>query len=115
MIEILRLTLCWFLLLSGATFCVIGGIGLLRMPDFYARTHAGSVSDTLGAGLILLGLAIYAGPTLVAVKLAFILMFLWLTGPVATHALVKAAYARGVSVSGDNGQLLGHEGHPHVD
>jgi multicomponent Na+:H+ antiporter subunit G len=115
MIELVRMTLCWFLLLSGATFCVIGGVGLLRMPDFYARTHAGSVADTLGAGLILLGLAIYAGPTLVTVKLFFILAFLWITGPIATHALVKAAYARGLSVSDHEGNLTGHERHHHVD
>ena len=48
--------LSWALLVSGSVFCVIGGVGLLRMPDFYTRTHAASVTDTLGAGLLLAGL-----------------------------------------------------------
>lgn len=89
----------WVLLLSGATVCVIGGIGLWRMPDFYARTHAASLGDTMGAGLILLGLALQAPSLLIAIKLGFILAFLWFTGPIATHALVKAAYAHGLAVT----------------
>lgn len=91
----------WFLLLSGATFCVISGIGLMRMPEFYARTHATGLGDTGGAGLIILGLILQAPSFLVVVKLLFILAFLWVTGPIATHALVKAAYARGVSVDSE--------------
>lgn len=53
------------------------------MPDFYTRMHAASVTDTLGAGLILLGLMLQAGPTLVAVKLAMVglLLFLQLRSP----------------------------------
>ncbi len=46
----------WILLSTGTIFCGIGGIGLLRMPDLYTRTHAASISDTLGAGLVLSGL-----------------------------------------------------------
>ena len=90
--------LSWFLLLSGATFCVIGGIGLIRMPEFYTRCHAAGVSDTLGAGLILAGLALQTSDPMVWIKLFFTLAFLWITGPIATHALVKAAYARGLAV-----------------
>ncbi|MBJ95793.1 MAG: sodium:proton antiporter [Rickettsiales bacterium] len=88
----------WFLLLSGAAFCIIGGIGLLRMPDFYARTHAAGVTDTLGAGLLLAGLLLQAGPTLIGVKLVLIFAFLELVGPTAGHALFKAAYADGIKV-----------------
>ena len=85
----------WVFLSLGALMCFIGGIGLLRLPDFYSRTHAATITDTMGAGLVLLGLALQAGPTLVAAKLALIGVFLWLTGPAATHALAKAAYAHG--------------------
>jgi multicomponent Na+:H+ antiporter subunit G len=46
---------------GGRFFCLIGGIGLLRMPDFYTRMHAASVTETLGAGLMLLGLMLHAG------------------------------------------------------
>ena len=85
----------WACLSLGALMCVIGGVGLLRLPDFYSRTHAATITDTMGAGLVLLGLALQAGPTLIAVKLGLIGVFLWLTGPAATHALAKAAYAHG--------------------
>ncbi len=87
--------LSWLLLVGGAVFCVIGGVGLHRLPDFYSRTHASSVTDTLGAGLILTGLMVQAGLTLVTVKLVMVLVFLWVTGPTAGHALAKAAYGMG--------------------
>jgi len=88
--------LSWALLAGGGLFCVIGGVGLLRMPDLFTRMHAASVTDTLGAGLILLGLAAQAGLTLVTVKLAVIGLLLLFTSPTATHALARAALARGV-------------------
>ena len=78
-------------LLGGATFLVIGAIGLLRLPDFFTRIHATGVIDTMGAGLALVGLMILAGWTMPAVKLVLILGFMLLTGPTATHALAKAA------------------------
>jgi multicomponent Na+:H+ antiporter subunit G len=86
------------LLLAGAAFCVIGGIGVLRLPDLYTRTHAVSVSDSLGAVLVLLGLAVQADSGLGAAKLVTIVLFLLLTGPATAHALVKAAYSRGLAV-----------------
>ena len=89
--------LSWACLLAGGLFCAIGALGLLRMPDFYTRMHAASVTDTVGAGLILFGLIVQAGLTLVAVKLAMIGLLLFFTGPVAGHALVKAAMGRGLA------------------
>lgn len=86
----------WFFLMTGCAFCVIGGIGMIRMPDFYSRSHAASLTDTLGASLILLGLGLQAGLSLIAVKLLFIYIFLYITSPTAAHALVKAAYSKGV-------------------
>jgi multicomponent Na+:H+ antiporter subunit G len=86
----------WIALAGGGFFCVVGGIGLLRMPDFYTRMHAASVTETLGAGLILLGLMLQAGFTLVAVKLAIIGMLILFTSPAATNALAKAGMARGI-------------------
>ena len=94
----------WISLVVGSAFCVIGGIGVIRMPDFYTRGHAASLTDTLGATLILLGLALQAGLSLITVKLVFVMVFIYLTSPTAAHALVKAAYAKGVkAVSDDEG------------
>lgn len=88
--------LSWTLLVAGGLFCIIGAIGLLRMPDFYTRIHSASVTDTLGAGLILLGLILQAGWTLVAAKLLIIGLLIFFTSPAATHALAKAALGRGL-------------------
>lgn len=79
------------LLLSGCLLGVIGGIGIVRFPDFYTRLHAAGVTDTLCAGLFLAGLACTFGLSLASVKLAFIFFFLLFTTPTASHALAKAA------------------------
>lgn len=88
--------LSWSCLLAGGSFCIVGGIGLIRMPDFYTRMHAASVTETLGAGLILLGLMIEGGISLVTAKLLMIGLLIFLTSPAATHALAKAALIRGL-------------------
>ena len=68
------------------------------MPDFYTRTHAASVTDTMGAGLILLGLMFQVEFGMVTVKLLFIVVFMVFINPGASHGLVKAAYAQGVKI-----------------
>jgi multicomponent Na+:H+ antiporter subunit G len=88
--------LSWICLASGGVFCVLGAIGLLRMPDFYTRMHAASVIETLGAGLMLLGLLLQAGFGLVAVKLLMIGALIFFASPTATHALARAAMVRGL-------------------
>ena len=87
----------WACLLVGGFFCLVGAIGLVRMPDFYTRMHAASVTDTLGAGLVLLGLMLQAGLTLVTVKLLMVGLLLFFSAPVAAHALTKAAMMRGLA------------------
>ena len=86
----------WVLILVGSAFCVTGAIGLLRMPDFFTRMHAASIVDTLGAAFILLGLMLQAEFGLVTVKLIAIGLLLFFTSPVSTHALARAALARGI-------------------
>lgn len=88
--------LSWFLLIGGAFFGITGAIGTLRFLDFYTRVHASSVSDTLCALMIIGGLILQAGFTLITVKLVLILLFLWYTSPAASHALVRAAHHMGV-------------------
>lgn len=87
------------LLGTGGIFCVIGGIGILRMPNFYCRCHAAGITDSAGAALILAGLAVHDGFTLVTFKLICVWLFLWLNSPAATHALAKAAYSRGLKAA----------------
>jgi len=83
-------------LFAGAFFLLAGAIGMNRMPDLFTRMHAASVGDTLGVGLMLVGMAILGGFTLVMVKLLFLLAFLLFVGPVASHALAAAALKAGV-------------------
>lgn len=94
MIALVCDLLSWFLLSAGAIVLLISSYGVLRMPDYYSRIHAASVTDTLGAGLIVLGLVFQAplGPTTTG-KLLMIVFFLMLTGPATTHALSRAAQA----------------------
>jgi multicomponent Na+:H+ antiporter subunit G len=83
--------LTWVCLLGGAFFLLVGAIGVLRFPDFYTRLHAVSVCDTMGAGLVLVGLMLQGGLSLVTVKLLMIFYFMIFTGPTAVHALAEAA------------------------
>ena len=93
--DAVRELLGWLWIVPGATFCVIGGIGLLRFPEFYSRMHAAGITDTLGAALVLIGLMFQSADWTVAVKLLVILFFLYVTSPTAAHALIHAAYTSG--------------------
>lgn len=95
-------------LVLGGYFFLVGAIGLNRMPDVFTRMHATSVSETLGVGLLILGMTLQAGLTLVTVKLIFILIVLLFTGAVATHALARAALHDGEKplLNTDKGRLV---------
>jgi multicomponent Na+:H+ antiporter subunit G len=97
MADNIIMVLSWLLILSGSFFYLIGAIGLIRMPAVFTRMHAASVSDTLGAGLLVGGMMIQAGWGLVSAKLLIILAILIFTGPVATHALARAAIWSGLA------------------
>lgn len=78
------------LLAIGCVFVVSGGLGVLRMPDFYTRIHAAGLTDSAGATFILLGLLLQAPDWGVGVRLVLIVLFMLLTGPTATHVLAQA-------------------------
>jgi multicomponent Na+:H+ antiporter subunit G len=94
--TLIAVMLSWIFIVAGSVFVLIGGIGLLRLPDFYTRIHAAGITDTMGAWLILIGLMFSAGWTLVTMKLFMLLFFLAATSPLASHALAKAAFMRGL-------------------
>ena len=85
------------LLLLGAAFLLLATLGIVRLPDFFTRAHAMGKSETLGAILILVGLAILNGLSLTSFKLVLILVFIAVANPVATHALMRAALRSGVA------------------
>jgi len=93
MVQIVLAAIC---LLGGIFFLVVSCTGLLRLPDFYARCHAIGKSETLGAMLVLLGLAIFNGFDVNSFKLIVILVFIALANPTATHIIARAAYRCGL-------------------
>jgi len=88
--------LAGILLGAGSLFAVIGGVGILRLPDFFTRMHGAGITDTLGAGLILTGLMIHGGLSLITVKLMMILLLIWVTSPTSTYALARSALTHGL-------------------
>jgi multicomponent Na+:H+ antiporter subunit G len=81
---------------AGAFFMLVGSIGVVRLPDFFTRSHATSKSDTLGIMLVLGGLAIYEGFTVTSLKLILIVFFIALANPVGSHALARSALFFGI-------------------
>ncbi len=84
------------LMIGGTFFLTVSAIGLLRLPDFYSRTHAVGKSETLGTILILSGLAVYNGWELSTIKILFIVIFALIANPTATHAISRAALRSGL-------------------
>lgn len=96
MTETVLDVLSWILLSLGSGFVLVGGIGALRLPGFYTRLHAASLTDTMATILIFTGLILQAGFSLAALKLIAIMLFLLLTGPTASYALANAALQSGM-------------------
>lgn len=88
--------LSWFFLVGGGFLGITGAVGLFRFPDFYTRLHAASVTDTLCAGFIVLGLVLQATDAMMVFKLVMILLILTYTSPTASHALAKSALHGGL-------------------
>ncbi len=81
-------------LIGGLFFLFVGTVGLLRLPDVFTRLHATTKCDTLGAGLVLLSLALQSAPA-VGIRLALIVVFIIVTNPTAAHVIARAAYQTG--------------------
>lgn len=93
------------LVLGGLFFAIVGVIGLIRLPDVYARAHSVSKSETLGAVMALGAVAIAIDTRLATFKVILILVFMFLTNPTAAHAITRAASEQGIEpVTSDEGQ-----------
>lgn len=91
----LREFIAGLFLAGGAFFLLASAIGMLRLPDFYCRLHASGNSETLGVMLSFMGLVIYEGLTLTSLKMIMIFLLIFLSNPIGTHILSKAAYKSG--------------------
>ena len=88
--------LSWALIIVGSIFGIIGGIGIVRLPNFFTRIHAAGMAESMCAPMILGAMMLQSGISLASVKLLAILVFLFLTSPTSSHALAKAALHGGV-------------------
>ena len=88
--------LSWIMIIAGSVSAIIGAFGAYRFPDFWSRLHAVSVTDTAGVILLLAGMCLQSGFTLITAKLIIIGLFLFVTGPTATHAAANAALISGL-------------------
>ena len=88
--------LCWVLIISGSFFVIVGAFGTYRFPDFWSRLHAASITESAGVILLLIGMGVYSGLTLITFKLLVIGLFLFITGPTSTHAVANAALVSGL-------------------
>lgn len=80
------------LLVLGLFFFAVGVVGLLRLPDVFSRLHATTKSDTLGIGLILGAAIVQYGPSVQALQIAVLFLFVAISTPTASHVIAKAVF-----------------------
>lgn len=90
--SLVELLISLFLLI-GASFALIGSIGLIRLPDFYMRLHGPAKATTLGVGGVLIGSMVFFSTRGEGISLHELLvtLFLFITAPVSAHIVAKAA------------------------
>ena len=77
-------------LVAGAFFILVAGIGLVRFQDLYSRMHATTKATSFGLLLMLIAVAVYFGSLLVIIKTILIILFIYLTAPLAAHSIAKS-------------------------
>ncbi len=86
------------LLVIGAIFMLLAALGALRFPDVFTRMHAATKASSFGAGLMLIGAVIYFAQLYITIEALLVIIFIFLTAPVASHMIGRAAYFLKVSV-----------------
>ncbi|MCP4184304.1 MAG: monovalent cation/H(+) antiporter subunit G [Hyphomicrobiales bacterium] len=103
--ELLIDVASWICLLTGGFVGITGAIGLFRFPDIYTRLHASSITDTSCMGLIMLGLILQAGLSVLLLKLLLVMLILAYTSPTVAHILIKTARREGPEPILDNKEV----------
>ena len=96
MIETVRFWAIVVLVIGGLFFTFVSAVGVIRLPDVYARAHTASQTDTLGAGLALAAVALAFGWQGATIHAVLLLFFIFLTNPTAAHAIARAASETGI-------------------
>ena len=83
-------------IIAGLFFLIVAAIGVVRLPDVFSRSHAVSLTDSLGAFLMLFGVALHEGIGINALKILVVLVLLYILNPVISHATIRAALRAGL-------------------
>lgn len=78
------------LLLAGSVFILISAIGLVRFNDLFSRMHATTKATSFGILLLLIGISIFFGSWTISIKSVMVILFIYLTAPLAAHAIAKS-------------------------
>ena len=90
------------LLIVGGFFSLLAAVGLMRMPDLYTRMQTAAKAGTLGAGCIILAVAIHFGEAGITARALLVIGFIFLTTPAATQLIARSAYMTGVKLWKDS-------------
>lgn len=85
-----------FFIFIGAGFSLVAAVGIFRMPDLFTRMQAAAKTGTLGVGCTIIAVAIHFSDLGVTTRAALVLLFLFLTAPIAAHLIARAGYISGV-------------------
>ena len=83
-------------MVTGLFFLIVAAIGVIRLPDVFSRSHAVSLTDSLGAFLMLVGIALHEGLGKNMLRVLVVMALLWILNPVITHATIRAALRSGL-------------------
>jgi multicomponent Na+:H+ antiporter subunit G len=83
-------------IVTGLFFLTVAAIGVIRLPDVFSRAHAISLTDSLGAFLMLIGIALHEGLGTNMFKIFVVLALIYIINPVITHATIRAALRSGL-------------------
>ena len=87
MLDLVRFAVSLVLTLGGVFVLISGVVGVFRFPYALSRIHAAALGDTLGIALMLLGVMVAEGFSVISLKLLVVMLFLWVTSPVASHLI----------------------------
>lgn len=83
-----------FFILLGAIFILIAAIGLIRFKDLYSRMHATTKATSFGLLLLIIGVSIFFHSEIVWLKGLMVIIFIYLTAPLAAHSIAKSVNKR---------------------
>lgn len=84
------------LMVLGGALMLLAAVGVARLPDVFMRMQAATKASALGAGLMVLAVAIFFGDLGTVMRAVLVIAFIFLTAPVSAHLIGRAAYFVGV-------------------